>query len=750
MTFCETLCSLTKFEERSFGHHMCFFHEGADEQKSILHSFVCQGFCHNEKILYVAKIGSDADIVGRLLLDEIDIDKKYGLCKLCMRHSHAFYKHDGRFDPESIISIIHDEITQALDEGYTGLRIIVDMSWILDSDGGDIEKLLEYEAAVNVSFHEKPCSFLCQYDNRIFSDDIRLRLLEVYSEVVIGEKVCNVNPYYIPEREESSMQHRLSNIMALQNLKDEMNEIEIQYNSLLEHSKDGIVVYAPFNDGEDFVFVEFNKSGEDAEGLLREEVIGRKVTGVFPGIIDFGLFEVFKRVYKTGIPEVLPLTLYKDKKFEGWRENYVYKLPSGNIVALYSDETKHMRALMKSEKKYRSLAENAHVGLFRTRLSDGMILACNDQMAKNVGFSSASEVIGHPSTDWYYDPEDRKKMVELFNDDKCLKDFSLRIKNERDESRWILFTACVSENGESLEGFAMDITDKKMLEEKTERMNEELVASMEHAKLLAVKAEAANNAKNAFLANMSHEIRTPMNGVIGMASLLAKMELAPRQRQYVDVILRSSYSLMSIINDVFDFSKIEAGKIDVDIVMFDIVQMLDDVSEIFSLKAEEKGITYTYGIDTSVPRMVVGAQVRVRQVLSNIINNAIKFTEKGHVDVGVRVDQESGEHIVLRFDVMDTGIGIEKEMLNVIFEAFTQVDGSLSRKYEGAGLGLSISRKLLEIMGGDINVITTLGEGTTFSFIVPLTKVTKKITAENGDEDDNVCRNETVLSNYMK
>ncbi|RWB04621.1 MAG: response regulator [Mesorhizobium sp.] len=233
------------------------------------------------------------------------------------------------------------------------------------------------------------------------------------------------------------------------------------------------------------------------------------------------------------------------------------------------------------------------------------------------------------------------------------------------------------------------------------------------------KAEAADRAKSEFLANMSHEIRTPMNGVLGMAELLAKTDLTPRQKTFTDVIVKSGNALLTIINDILDFSKINAGQLTLDPAPFRLSEAVEDVATLVSARVAEKNLELIVRVDPRLPAHVVGDAGRFRQIITNLLGNAVKFTEKGHVliDVGGEIVNDV---VQLKIRVEDTGIGIPAEKLQNVFEKFAQVDGSSTRRHEGTGLGLAIAARLVDLMAGKIGVESEIGRGSVFWFAVPL------------------------------
>ncbi|HEX4427209.1 MAG TPA: MHYT domain-containing protein [Terriglobales bacterium] len=365
-------------------------------------------------------------------------------------------------------------------------------------------------------------------------------------------------------------------------------------------------------------------------------------------------------------------------------------------------------ALESSEQMLRALIDHLPDFIY-VKDTESRFVVANMSLARDLGLETPEALIGKTDFDFY--PE--KLASSFFADEQnvihsglVLLDQEEPVMDHEGKINPVLTTKVPLRDRSGritgIAGVGRDITQRKKVESAMRKAQE--------------AAEAANRTKSEFLANMSHEIRTPMNGIIGMAELVLDTDLTTEQRQDLTLLKQSADSLLDIINDILDFSKIEANRLDLEWIEFALQDFLSATTKALALAASQKKLILTCHCAPNVPGELIGDPGRLRQILVNLIGNAIKFTEHGSITLGVDLDSQEGEQYILHFSVRDTGLGIPAEQQKLIFTAFTQADPSTTRKFGGTGLGLTISSRLVELMGGKIWVESQIGEGSTFHF----------------------------------
>jgi PAS domain S-box-containing protein len=374
---------------------------------------------------------------------------------------------------------------------------------------------------------------------------------------------------------------------------------------------------------------------------------------------------------------------------------------------LVEAEQKKLDQRLRDQQFYtRSLIES-NIDALMTTDPSGIITDVNKQMEALTG-CTRDELIGAPFKSYFTDPERAEAGIKLVLSEKKVTDYELTACARDGKETVVSYNATTFyDRGRTLQGVfaaARDVTERKRVE-----------AELQQAK---AAAESASQTKSDFLASMSHEIRTPLNAIMGIADLLSKTSLTPEQDEYVQTSRRAGENLLHLINDILDLSKVEASQLELERTGFSLTDLLGKVTEIVAVRAHEKGLDLVCEIAPEVPISLVGDPTRLRQVLLNLLGNAIKFTESGEVALRVTRDTNSSVVGALQFAISDTGIGIPAEKLSAVFEQFTQADSSTTRKYGGSGLGLTISKRLVELMGGRIWVKSEVGKGSEFSVSV--------------------------------
>ncbi|MBF0121392.1 MAG: response regulator [Desulfobacterales bacterium] len=496
---------------------------------------------------------------------------------------------------------------------------------------------------------------------------------------------------------------------------DALRESELKYRNILENMDDA---YCEVDFDGNLLFI--NPSVCKITGYSMDELIYQNIKKISaPEYID-QLFQYYDEIYQTGISgSPFYWKLIKKNGEYAFIEIVVSLIrditgkPIG-LRGLGRDITDRKRAeeeLRKAEERYRSIFDNSTSGIFQTTL-DGLFLIANEAFSKIFCYDSSKELIHSTkniASDIYVDSSKRSKLLELINQhsyvknfefqayrkDRSIIDVSINAHAVRDENDNIIY----------IEGMLDDITEKKQMEE---------------IKIAKEIAEASTKAKSNFLANMSHEIRTPMNAIIGLIGLALITNLSPKQRDYLNKVEASAKALLCIINDILDFSKIEAGKLSLEMINFDLEDVLNNLSNVVELKAAEKGLELLFNVKQNIPNTLVGDSLRLGQVLLNLVGNAIKFTESGQIVISIELEEGNKElrenELLLRFSVQDTGIGMTDEHKERLFQAFSQADETTTRKYGGTGLGLTISKHIIEMMGGNIYVESKQGFGSNFIF----------------------------------
>ena len=621
-----------------------------------------------------------------------------------------------------------------------------------------------------------------------------------------------------------------NNIAQRKSAEQKLLQSQERWKNLFDNSPNAIAIYKAVDNGNDFIFTDFNRVAQVIDSIDRDKVVGKRISELFPSAEGLGFLETFRRVMKTGKTEHVDATVYKDNRIEGWRENTIYRLDTGEIVALYNDVTARMKAeqeLRESEQKFKSLFKDHSAVKLLIEPKNGKIVDASTAAADYYGWpletlkqmsiydinvSIKGEVedrmhmVLNQDQD-YFELKHRKadgqiRDVEIFSSKVGFQQnqYLYSIIHDVTEARkaiWQLrllsrsveqnpvsivitdqsgnieyvnpkfstvtgysFDEVVGKNPRILKSGLQPITFYQNLwttilsgkvwsgeicnkrKDGTTYWERAIISSVEDEQgtishFVAVKeditgskkmqedlisalqkAEENDRLKSAFLANMSHEIRTPMNAILGFSELMREQVKGDkRHTSYIDGIETSGRALLALINDILDLSKIEAGRLEIRPQPVNPHSIIDEVRAVFEPQITRKNLKFEVSVDRSLPVSLIMDGPRLRQILFNLIGNAVKFTNEGWIRVSVHstpVDRTSS-HIALRIDVADTGIGIPSESIDAIFKPFRQLESPNSRVYTGSGLGLSISRRLAEAMGGKLSAESVPGKGSTFT-----------------------------------
>ena len=527
----------------------------------------------------------------------------------------------------------------------------------------------------------------------------------------------------------------LNNQILLRDLK----ESEQKYRRFFTTVRNGWAYHKTITDEAgkpiDSIFLEVNKAFEQLTGLQAENIIGQRITEVLsPDEENLPWWiEKFGDVFLTG----------KDTTFEGYLNSvnrwYFVSVSSpepGFFITVFEDISERKQAeeelqryrehleevvnkrtaeLTRANEKLclqSEIAVNMSEGVFLVRVSDGNIIYTNPRFEEIFGYNSGEMVGKHASiVNAPTQMTAEKTVAHIVRNIKQTGVWQGEIQNVKKDGTlfWCYTSASLVESpdyGEIIVSVHTDIDERKRMDEKLREAKE--------------VAEKANRSKSEFLANMSHEIRTPMNVILGLNRLVLDTDLSPKQRKYLSTVQQSSESLLNILDDILDFSKIEAGQLTITERPFELTGVLGAVVQAHKLRAREKGLDLSYTMNSDVPVRLVGDDLRLNQILNNLIANAVKFTASGSVTVNVSLVFHDKEHTIIRFRITDTGIGIPEELQAKVFDSFSQMDNSISRRFGGTGLGLAICKKLTEMLGGEIGIESEHGKGSAFYFTVRL------------------------------
>jgi PAS domain S-box-containing protein len=525
------------------------------------------------------------------------------------------------------------------------------------------------------------------------------------------------------EVEKRSGAHTDHDVAKLEATIAELRAVVTAYEGVFYGNPSPAIIFAQ----DDFRILEANKNAVELYGYSRRQMCEMKLLDLFAGEAGdrwrTALEAELRKPYNTLGPFTHRGAAGRELVVSMVFSTFAMKGREARIMQIQDETTRRTaeEAVKASEERFRELFENANDVIFLVDLK-GRLMAINRAAESLTGYARA-EVLGKSMEDLIA-PESRhfsQDSIRAHLGGSPNQHFELRMLPKTGGVRFLeVSTRVIYRKGlaVAIQGIGRDVTERKQAEQKLRDSAREMQIKNEELSNALHLAREATQLKEQFLANTSHELRTPLNGIMGMINLFKTTDLSPDQREYADAISTCSNDLLTIINDLLDLSQIGAGRLAIDYRPFDPAESLRSVVKMLTLRASTKGLTLSYEIDPRVPSIIEGDSVRLRQILTNLIANAVKFTNTGGVHVRLTVSTDASR---IRCDVVDTGIGVDESLRDRIFEAFFQADGSNRRRFGGTGLGLTISRQLVELMGGQIGMFNNAGgHGATFWFALPL------------------------------
>lgn len=555
--------------------------------------------------------------------------------------------------------------------------------------------------------------------NIYYEAELGISLL-VMAVIIFFVLLILINAYFVNDVD---MQHKA--------IEHELHIKQIQLQAILDNTTS--MMYAYDANGK---YLLVNKQFEKMMQIPAKKIIGKTPNEVFKRDVAEKILANHQQVLKTLTSIEMEEVFHVKGHSKIYLTNIFPLLDKHGIayavggISTDITELKHMHNVMKENKERLDIAvKSAHIGAWSLDIQNDVVV-WDQYMHELFDVKPGSTPLHYRTVINLVHPDDRKTLTTEIEeaislDSEYISDF--RVIDHHNAIRYLHAQGRVYRDTHGaplrLTGVCWDVTQRRHAEE-------ELRRAKEMAEKLANQAAEASQAKSAFLAAMSHEIRTPLNGVIGMTDLLSDTPLTRDQQEYVDMIRLSGKALLSVINDILDFSKIESDHLDLELIDFNLHELIQETTEMIATQIHKKNVAVGVYIEPNVPHWAVGDPTRIRQVLTNLLGNAGKFTERGEISVRVMLVEKNNKEVTIRFEIIDTGIGIPPAVRERLFQPFSQVDRSTTRKYGGAGLGLAISKRLVEMMGGAIDLDSSPGRGSKFWFTVKLTECEAPVTKD--------------------